>query len=360
MKNKSLASTLFGLFLLLLVIVLQNQSSWRSDPSLPPHTQVVRPAKDGYFFCFWNVENFFDDKFDGRTGLGDKEYDPWYANHPDLLEQKLGKMCEALLKMNEGKGPDILAIAEVESVRAAELLKDALNAKLSDKNLHYQNVVMKEITVGRHIAPAILTRLPVDHARTRQFDKRFRVIQAGVVVEGKELIIFASHWTSRIKDSGVKGRTDYADKIYGACNAMYLSNPNVDILVCGDFNDTPSDVSVVDHLHSVGDPAQARGSNPLKLFNLMANRDPKEFGTHYYSGKWFQFDQIVVSPGMLGRSGWSCDPGSLQVVNSLAKPGDRLRRPWHFGNEREKGQRGYSDHFPVTARLRFDRAAPKE
>src|SRR3954468_18349381 len=69
-----------------------------------------------YLFCFWNVENFFDDKLDHRKGPGDREYDPWFANDPDVLKKKLSKLSEALLRMNDGRGPDILAIVEVESV----------------------------------------------------------------------------------------------------------------------------------------------------------------------------------------------------------------------------------------------------
>src|SRR5882724_7076245 len=111
-------------------------------------------AGNEFLFCFWNVENFFDDHNDGRTGPGDKEYDAWYANHPEMMQLKLDKLTEALLKMNSGRGPDILAMAEVESVRAAELLQQALNKKLADPSLHYQAPVMKEVSVGRHIAPA--------------------------------------------------------------------------------------------------------------------------------------------------------------------------------------------------------------
>src|SRR5262245_49354499 len=58
-----------------------------------------------YLFCFWNVENFFDDRVDNRTGPGDKEYDGWVARNPGILKLKLDKLTEALLKLNDGKGP---------------------------------------------------------------------------------------------------------------------------------------------------------------------------------------------------------------------------------------------------------------
>ncbi len=309
-----------------------------------------------FLFCLWNVENFFDDQDDHRTGPGDKDYDGLYAHQPELLRQKLAKLTEALLSMNNGKGPDILAVVEVESVRAAELLRQALNAKLSDPALHYQAPLMKEVSVGRHIAPAILTRLPVVRDRTRSHGNRYRIIEGHVVVDGHELIVMASHWTSRLKETNEKGRIEYAEKLYGAANAIYHNNPAADILICGDFNDTPQDVSVTQHLHASADARAVRaGGQHLQLLNLMGDKDASAgFGTHYHS-RWFIFDQILVSPGMLDSAGWSCDPAGVHTVNSLSKPGDRNHRPWRFGSEKENGARGFSDHFPVTARLTVNR-----
>lgn len=312
--------------------------------------KLIPPGGSDVSFCFWNVENLFDDRRDGRTGPGDKEYDNWFADHPEMLQQKLGKLTEALLKMNNGKGPDILAIAEVENLRAAELLQQALNKRL-DKAHHYQAPLMKEISLGRHIAPAILTRLPVIRDRTRNFGNKLRILEAHVKVGEHELVVLASHWTSRLKETNEKGRYEYADKLYGVANAMYLSNPRADFLICGDFNDSPSDPSVTEHLHATGDANAVRAGGRLQLFNLMADKDPAGgHGTHFHQ-RWMIFDQILVGPGMLDTLGWSCNPASVQTVNTLAKPGDKNHRPWRFGGEKEKGPRGYSDHFPVTVQL---------
>src|SRR5713226_2376432 len=77
---------------------------------------VRGPEESGqsYLFCFWNVENLFDDHLDGRTHKADKEFDRWFAENPNLLKLKLDHLSTALLEMNHGKGPDIVAIAEVE------------------------------------------------------------------------------------------------------------------------------------------------------------------------------------------------------------------------------------------------------
>src|SRR5262245_55112727 len=93
----------------------------------PAHAQ---PAKGRtYTFCFWNAENFFDDKPNPKLEKVDREFDRYFSKDRVALEMKLSKLGDVLLHkdLNGGKGPDILALAEVESQRAGELLRDALN-----------------------------------------------------------------------------------------------------------------------------------------------------------------------------------------------------------------------------------------
>src|SRR5262245_57436322 len=90
-----------------------------------------------YLFCFWNVENLFDDEDNPKDMAADKAYDDWFAHDEAARRLKYEHVSQAVAEMNGGKGPDILALAEVESERAVELLRDALNARLSDPALHY-------------------------------------------------------------------------------------------------------------------------------------------------------------------------------------------------------------------------------
>lgn len=323
-------------------------------PSIPPQepAEDAEAAPSDYLFCFWNVENFFDDKRDGWKNEPAKDFDAWFADNPKALHEKLDHLSKALVELNGGRGPDILGLAEVESERAAELLKDALNKRLRDESLHYHHVLFKDPHGGRHIATALITRLPVEKDRTQLHGHRQRILETHLHVNGHELVVIVSHWTSRITDKDGHSRADYADKIYGRFRAMYERNPAVDFLVCGDFNDTPDDPSVTKHLHAVGDVALVRrGGDPPLLLDLFAGKDPNRFGTHYHH-RWFIFDQICVSPGMLDDKGWSCDPSSAEAIRTLHKPGDKLQRPWEFGREQDHGERGYSDHFPVTVRLK--------
>lgn len=309
-------------------------------------------SADGYLFCFWNVENLFDDREDHRGGA-DREYDRWFANDADTRKLKYEHLSEALISLNGGKGPDILAVAEVENLRAAELLRDTLNERLPDASLRYQHILMKELAAGRHIAPAILTRLPVRGNKTQLHGRQQRILEGHIDLDGHDLVVLATHWTSRVSDATGDHRARYADQIYGTFRGMYRSNPKVSFLVCGDFNDTP-DAPSVRHLHASGNMEKVlQAKTEPMLYNLFADKDPAAgFGTHYYRGKWFLFDQILVSPAMLEGGPWTVDPHSAETINTLVRPGDRHHRPWRFGNPKDHFERGYSDHFPVTVRLK--------
>jgi endonuclease/exonuclease/phosphatase family metal-dependent hydrolase len=312
-------------------------------------------AKD-YLFCFWNAENFFDDKLNGWRNEPDKEYDAWFAaDDGAACKEKVAHLSEALAKMNDGKGPDILALAEVETERAAELLLEALNHRIKDRAAPYKNVLFKDVHGGRHISPAILTRLPVVKDKTHLHGTRLRILEGHVEVNGHDLVILATHWTSRVSDTEGEARDKYGDQVYGVFKAMYKSNPKVDFLVCGDFNDPPDDDSVTKHLHAIGDAdlVKKAGAEPY-LFHLFADKaKDKDVGTHYYRGKWMIFDQIAVSPGLLDAEGWTCEVKTARIVNDLTA--DKKGRPKRFGNEKDKGERGYSDHFPVTVRLKVEK-----
>ena len=335
---------------------------------------AVPATPEGYLFCFWNVENFFDDQEDDRLQGADRDYDRWYANDPAILKLKLTHLSEALIDMNAGRGPDIIALAEVESQRAGELLRDALNARLADPSLHYQHVLFKDPHGGRHISTTIITRLPVLGNRTQIHGRRLRILEGHIEVNGHDLVVLATHWTSRLTDKTGDQRAKYGDQCYGVFYGMYRSSPEVDFLVCGDFNDPPDAPSVTEHLHATGDlegvksaakpphlflsPPEGvpwgtgRVSGPM-LLDLFAGKDSNHFGTHYNQTHWYIFDQIVVSAGLLDAKGWSCDPASVQTVNTLVHPGEKHRKPWRFGNGKDRDH-GYSDHFPVTVRLKVE------
>jgi endonuclease/exonuclease/phosphatase family metal-dependent hydrolase len=325
------------------------------EPEPEPSPEAGWGARGDYLFCFWNVENLFDDQDDQRKTRADAPFDRWFAQDKPALEAKLEHLSGVLAALNDGRGPDILAVAEVESERAAQLLADAMRWRLRKRELVYRNVIYRAPAGGRHIATAVLSRLPVVHDRVKLWDKRHRILEVPLRVNDHDLIVVASHWTSRVSDHKGEGRAKYGDLIYGRYKAMYLSarkaGRDLDLLVCGDFNDNPDDPSVTEHLRAVGDPDRVRTSPEPLLFNLFAKAYKDGEASHYYGRKAYLFDQICVSPGLLDDRGWSCDVASARVVKEIA---DKRGRPNRFGGPNDKrpfSARGASDHFPVTVRL---------
>jgi endonuclease/exonuclease/phosphatase family metal-dependent hydrolase len=308
-----------------------------------------------YLFCFWNVENFFDDRFDAWPREPDKSFDAWFAKDKEALPRKLALLTQVLLKMNGGKGPDIIALAEVESYRAAELLQQALNERLRDRRDHYGTVVFKAPSgAGRGIACALITRLKVDRDRARILGKRQRILEAHLEAEGRELIVIVSHWTSRLTDKTGAARGRYGNQVYGRYKAIATANPRAAVLACGDFNDDPTDDSVVKHLRATGDRRAVVSSAEPLLYNPFVALKEAGKGSHYHGAKAHVFDQACLSRGLLTGPGWSYVEGSARIVPEIAFRG----RPNRFGGPRDKrawSARGASDHFPITLELRVGR-----
>jgi endonuclease/exonuclease/phosphatase family metal-dependent hydrolase len=318
-----------------------------------PSRAAINPRADGSFLlCSWNVENFYDDQDDSEIREDEED---WFGSHPDLVTLKVERLASALLAQNDGLGPDLIALVEVESQRALELLRNALNRSLPTE-WRYSTIAFRPNRTGRNIAPGLISRLPlVDDPIHRDFGIR-RILGTRVVVDGQSLILLITHWTSRLTDGTDEKRSLYADIMFRHyLRQFHDKDATADVLICGDFNDNPDDASILSHLRAVDGVERVRRSAgtefPL-LLNLMASRDPDQFGTYFYSGRWQIFDQIVVSPGLLDSKGWQVLPETTETFRPRAMRIGRDGRPWRFGNQRTEEPRGYSDHFPVSVRLR--------
>ncbi|WZO98863.1 endonuclease/exonuclease/phosphatase family protein [Isosphaeraceae bacterium EP7] len=311
-----------------------------------PGPAAAMPA-GGILVCTWNVENFFDDVDDPNSH---DESEDWFASDPGAFADKVATLADALFELGDGRGPDVIAMVEVESLRSAEALRTELNTRL-DPAWQYRGVVFRANHTGRRFAPAVITRLPVRDDLTRTFGIR-RTLEAHLGTDDRPLTLLVSHWTSRVTDSVGTKRAAYADSLYRAFLQHYRTDPSVDLLIAGDFNDTPDDPSLRENLHTTADPAQARaGGISPRLLDLPALLDQERTGTYYYSGRWEFLDHFLASPGLFDDQGWSVVADSIRVADGPATRGARDGRPLRFGKEENKGRRGPSDHFALTVRL---------
>ena len=330
-------------------------SEWFKPNGPPPIIGDGKPAT--VMLASWNVENFFDDHNDDNIK---DDMEDWLGSDAAAFRTKVDHLAEGLLKMNDGVGPDIACLCEVESARCMEALRDAINAKLEaagHADRKYTRIVFKGDNMGRHFAPAILTRIDVTGDRTRKLGTRVngRILEGHLWHNGYELIVIVAHWTSRVSDKSDDGhrRLSYANDCYGRVKAILKRDPDADVVVCGDFNDEFTDVSIQKGSAATASIDAVRNSfDEPRLLDLFADWQGDPPGTIRYQRRWSIFDHICVSRGMLNERGWSCDPNSAAI---FAPSGFRARngQPKKFGNKNWRGERGYSDHFAVTARLKI-------
>ncbi len=304
---------------------------------------------------FYNVENLFDTEDDPNND-GDDEFLPhgekiWDA---ERYQDKLNKIAEAMLMAN-GETPLFAGFAEIEN---HEVLEDLAMVKTL-KNVNYKIVQYdspdnRGIDVGCIYDPAkfkLITseKLPISIAQEPEYKMRDILYVQGRVEENIAIHIFVNHWSSRREgqDETAHRRIACAQVLKEKINKIRQKDPRANIIVMGDFNDTPLDTSIKSTLG-----AKSRRDN-LKshdLVNLMYELEIEDRGTINFRGDWMTFDQMMVSfPLYEGSSGLKIIDRKATIVNNAAllyhfENGDSKPNATFGGNQYYGG---YSDHLPV-------------
>jgi len=321
-------------------------------------------------FGFWNLENLFDTEDDPRNP-GDNEFLPERGWDEERYHRKL----ERLAKVIESFDVDLLGVCEIENRR---VLEDLLQrAPLSEKGYgiaHLDSPDKRGIDMGV-IYRAPLTLAAGDQAvMLHEIDlgegtpKTRGIFEANFVVDQSPLLFLVQHWPSRRGGeeksrphriaAAQTARRVVLSRIDSAAQAGY----EADILLVGDFNDDPYNVSLVEHLEAVrgkfaleGDRGRYRLFNPSWKF-----LGTPDVGTLYYQAGWNVFDQAIVSRGMLDQNGYEFVEGSLQIYNqpSVRNLNHPAHPPWWFRKYRGNWTEGFSDHFAVLGTLRVYPKSP--
>ncbi len=194
---------------------------------------VERKLGDTITVASLNALNLFDDKDDPYHG--DEKTATKLRKDLDLLAQSIRQI-----------DADVLVLQEVENRGYLELFNRALLADLG-----YKHVVLTEGNDRRGIDVAILSRVPVGpvisyrHLRfpdTNGNEMTFRRDLLHAIIEpeeGRPIHVLGVHLKSKF--GGKKSdaiRTGEARAIRGVLDDLFAADPESQILLCGDFNDT--------------------------------------------------------------------------------------------------------------------------
>lgn len=317
---------------------------------------------------WWNLENLFD-------VLDSPRRPDWFQKtikneligwNEAILDKKISQLCSIIKKLNNGLGPDILGVCEIENEFVVKKLMDKVGQEV---NRSYK-VLHKDTKDQRGIDIAII----YDQEKYKDDDRVFTLeimkrsatrdlfqINLTTRTGNHELILIGNHWPSRL---GGKFESEpyrmmvgeilsyWVDRIYEIKRTEQNDvNYNPSIVIMGDFNDQPYDRSITNYLNSTSTIERVKNARTPILFNTMYPFLDSQLGTHVYGNEVNVLDQFMVSKALTIDS--NTYPFQFISSNIVQFPelmkGD-YHTPIRFSRPSagaEFNPNGYSDHLPI-------------
>lgn len=322
---------------------------------------------DTLYFGFWNLQNLFDTVDDPNKDdeaflpNGDMEWTK------DRLDKKMYNLARVIRSMNDGNGPDVLGVCEVENQNVLDLM---INKYLSD--LNYKTAYL-ESPDNRGIDNGLifksnkfkLINIQADTIHLSDGWPTRLIMGVNLLTDNNEKItVFVNHWPSRSGGQleSESNRIEAAKTLRYAVDRIFKIEENAQIFIIGDFNDDPINKSVLETLRA--HPIKCDSLNAEfevesegELFNLSYESYENELGSYKYRDTWNMLDQIIVSGSLITGDviNYICNTFEVYKPNILiTKSGDYKGTPFPtYGGRRYLG--GYSDHFPVIAKFKIKR-----
>ncbi|HYW96942.1 MAG TPA: endonuclease [Bacteroidales bacterium] len=311
---------------------------------------------DDFTVVFYNTENLFDTIDAPLTK--DEEFTPGSEKHwnTERYLKKVTDISNVLRAAGQGELPAIIGLAEIEN---GTVLMDLVRSTALAPG-HYK-IVHEESPDERGIDVALLYRpdkfdyyshetIPVSFPFDSTETTRDILYVKGKAPDGKELNIFVNHWSSRYGGmlTSEPKRMYCAVALRRRIDLLLTRNSNARILVMGDFNDEPTNRSIMDILHATNKRKNIYTGDLYDLFYDKHNLE--NYGSYFYKGNWNMLDQIMVSYNMIDqKNSLSCRYSSGHVFKApfmLYKNKEGVEVPNRtYGGPNYYG--GISDHFPV-------------
>lgn len=260
----------------------------------------------------------------------------------EVLEHKLSVVAAAILQVGDGRGPDIVALQEVENIEVLERLRQDHLAEAG-----YRRSVLIEGRDQRGIDVAFLTRLELAEAPALhripfdEFDVE-RVADTRGILEatfrlpdGTLLTGYAVHFPAPYHPTAMRVAA------YRYLNVLKSTLPEGrPAFAAGDFNTTSQEDREKDMLERFARPhwtvVHEQGCEGCR-------------GTSYYppDGSWSFLDMILWSPGQArgADATWRLAESSVRIANRTPVQVTAEGTPARF---RMPGASGVSDHWPLV------------
>ena len=324
-----------------------------------------------YVVGFYNLENLFDTYND--PAKNDEEFLPDGKNQwTDVkYRKKLHNMATVIKSMAEtnGRFHTILGVSEIENRLVLEdLVSQPEIAAANYQIVHFDGPDARGVDVGLLYRPNQFQLLdsesiPFDfESETIEFSmdeedqEEFRtrdILMAHGLLDGEQFAVYVAHLPSRIGGKGWDLRSRGAEIIYNHAQKMMEEYPGIKIVVMGDMNDNPTDISMTEYMHGKAKPEEVGKDDWFSPFISMLKAG---YGSLAYQGTWNIYDIILVNETLL-----NAPDGGLKIIPvgrkgfygvvykkpfMITQRGQYKGTPFRtFSNGAFIG--GYSDHLPT-------------
>lgn len=346
----SMADWLKYVTTVLLVLVAH---AWIYSQSKAPK---LYSKQDTLKVVFYNVENLFDTEDDPATRDEDFTPNGDYSWSAYRLKHKLLNICKVIIAIGRGDAPAIIGLSEIENEKVLEqLINETPLNHWPYAYIHYNSPDERGIDVALLYRSDLITgaysscnKVVFPH---QPEDKTRDVLFVKMSIGPKIFLnLFVNHWPSRSggKLASERNRIAAAHTLQQQIDSILSLDVHANILVMGDFNDEPHDISLTKML-----PCSFSEDHEQYLVNIMPMENIR--GTLKYKSHWYVFDQFLASQTMIdGRGGMRIVSGSVQVFDAgflLTEDSKYLGvKPFRtYVGPRYLG--GYSDHLPIYLKI---------
>jgi predicted extracellular nuclease len=325
------------------LLILNNLFSQTSDK------QIFKVA------CY-NVENFFDCIDDSLTN--DSEFLPggmrgWnYTKY----QKKQANIAKIITAIGGWDTPALVGLCEIESNKCLFDLTHYSGLKnLRYKYLHHESPDPRGVDVALlyqpyQFKPIHDEAIHISYPDAPKNKTRDILFATGIIPTGDTLHVFVCHFPSRLggEMESEEKRMFVSSVLRAKVDSLFTTNAHPNIIIMGDFNDFPTNKSLLEVLKA--EPLTDTISSQ-SLYNLMYKLHTEGKGTNKHEGDWGTLDQMIVSGNLLKQgnrlSTKQSDAHILETDFLLEDDKKYLgKQPFRtFSGFVYQG--GYSDHLPV-------------
>lgn len=311
-------------------------------------------------FMFYNVENAFD-----TINNPDKDDDEF---SPDTIRRwnsykyyrKINKIYKVTVAAGGWQPPELIALCEIENGNVIQDIitktplskypyefahKNSPDKRGIDVALLYNTEKIEMLSVD-----FIKIKLPPEYRPTRDI-----LYAKATNYQEDTLHILVNHWPSRWGGAAAteEKRIIAAQTLRKTTDSILKYNSEPKIIITGDFNDEPGDISISEYLRALSPQNDIQSNN---LYNLSTNWQKRFRGTHKYQAHWSILDQFIVSGALLfDDDNLHTSPADAYVFEFkplLEKDKKHMGvKPYRtFSGYRYHG--GFSDHLPILLDLK--------